>query len=389
LSFDHLQYPIKTLPNGDRLNLNAYRLTGSAPGPHVYIQASVHGAEVQGNGVVYHLLDFFSKNEFRGSLTIIPTANPMSINTKAGTFTQGRFNATSGNNWNRNYQNLEEYPEIFSPKAWLESLNLAEETKGSIRKKFKHYLGESLKKLRAQKSEYAISDDVKLNLTLQHLASSADIVLDLHTGPKACRYLYAGEFEKEKVVDLPFPFTIIIPNEFAGAMDEATFMPWVILSRNLKAMNLENLDAKSFEAYTVELGSEESLNMNEALRDAERILSFLSKRGVLANDFHPTSSFEPQRAGFLKDYKTYFAPIGGLYEFTLKPGDHALKGQGLCKFLNFAPLEGAKELGGILEQCLGEIKLLEEAHIINHSPSAVVSEGQALYQVLEKTWSLK
>lgn len=389
MNFEHLQYPIKTLPNGDSLNLNVYRLTGSASGPHIHIQSSVHGAEVQGNAVILELMEYLSKNEFRGSVTFIPTANPMAINNKAGTFTQGRFNPQSGNNWNRNYQNLEDHPEIFNPKSWLESLKIHEETSASLKKKYKEYLKECLIKLREHQSKYGLSEDVKLNLTLQLLASSADIVLDLHTGPEATRYLYASEYCEEKAKDLPFPFTLIIPNEFAGAMDESTFMPWVQLSRALKNMDLENLDPQSFESYTLELGSEELINSSLASRDSERILSFLSKRGILRGEYHPTSSFEPQRAGKLEDYKTYVAPQGALYDYVMKPGELGHVGQTLCKFITFNPLKEGRPLKEALQKCTVELKLQQEAYIINHNPSAVVSEGQSLYQVLEKTWLLK
>ncbi len=388
MKFERLQYPIKTLPNGDSLNLNAFRLTGSASGPHIHIQSSVHGAEVQGNAVILELMDYLSKNEFRGSITFIPTANPMAINNKSGTFTQGRFNPHSGNNWNRNYQNLEDHTDIFQPKSWIESLKVLEEDKNSIKKKYKEYLKECLNKIKEKLSPTGLSEDIKLNLTLQLLASGADIVLDLHTGPKAARYLYAGEYCEEKVKDLPFPFTIIIPNEFAGAMDEATFMPWVHLSRTLKSLGLENLDPNQFESYTLELGSEEIIDSSLALRDTERILSFFSQRGILRGKFHPTSSFEPQRAGKLSDYKTYYAPIGGLYEFSLKPGELGHKGQTLCKYINFSPLKESEGLQEALPRCSGEIKILENAYVINHNPSAVISEGQTIYQVLEKTWLL-
>ena len=74
---DNLKVPIKELPGGHTLNLNVYRLKGDSPGPHVHIQSNVHGAELQGNVVIFHLINYFLNNSFKGTITFIPHANPM------------------------------------------------------------------------------------------------------------------------------------------------------------------------------------------------------------------------------------------------------------------------------------------------------------------------
>ena len=42
--------------SGRNMNVPIYRMKGARPGPTVYIQSSIHGAEVQGNVVIYHLI---------------------------------------------------------------------------------------------------------------------------------------------------------------------------------------------------------------------------------------------------------------------------------------------------------------------------------------------
>lgn len=382
---ERLDYPLKTFPNGDDQSLHAYRMRGSGPGPIVYIQANVHGAEVQGNAVIWELMSFFSENDFKGSLTFVPTANPQALNHKSGTYTQGRFNPLTGNNWNRNYTDITE-SKHFKIDEFLKCHGDSDDV--TLKKKYKEYLFQCLKNEQSDLESYGISTDRKVNLILQELACAADIVLDLHTGPVATRYLYSGQFEKDKAKDLGFPFTLIIPNEFAGAMDEACFTPWVKLSSHL------DNKGRSFEipteAYTVELGSEEVIDSKAAREDASLILNYLAKRDMLPKDSiesliksYPQIS-HTQKACLLSDYKTYCAPQGGLTEFLRSPGQHVSKDEVLCRILSFKNLKESEDL----KDCYREVKLNNDAIIINHNPSAVVSEGDPLYQVMENAFEL-
>ncbi len=386
--FERLELPLKTFPNGDQQDLTVFRLRSPNPGPIVYIQASVHGAEVQGNAVIWHLMNFFRDAPFKGSLTFVPMANPHALLNKTGTYTQGRFNSLSGNNWNRNYTDITK-SEHFTIEEFCQRFK--EDSPEKIKKHFKEFLYQSLKAEQNQLKKRGPQEDRKLNLILQELAASADIILDLHTGPVATRYLYAGEFEKDKVKDLNFPHTLIIPNEFAGAMDEACFIPWLSLK---DALNEAGLSFEvPIESYTVELGSEEVINDDLAKRDAVRILGLLQKRGLLKEEDLSTekkafldeyASSESQKACLLKDYHSYYAARGGLVEYLKAPGESYNEGEVLCRTLSFSDLKNLDQL----DQCYSDTHALEDGIIINHNPSAVVHEGQPLYQVMSEIFEL-
>ena len=66
----------------------------------------MHGAEHPGNAALYQLLNYLESNDIKGSIRIIPTANPLAINTKIGPNTIGTFNAWTGDNWNLSYYNF-------------------------------------------------------------------------------------------------------------------------------------------------------------------------------------------------------------------------------------------------------------------------------------------
>ena len=50
--------PVWEYPNGQQLTLSVFRIKGNKKARSVYIQANIHGSEIQGNGVIYHLLQY-------------------------------------------------------------------------------------------------------------------------------------------------------------------------------------------------------------------------------------------------------------------------------------------------------------------------------------------
>ena len=77
--------------SGRNMNVPIYRMKGARPGPTVYIQSSIHGAEVQGNVVIYHLIQRLKDMDICGEIILVPNCNPIGTNIKAGEYTLGRF----------------------------------------------------------------------------------------------------------------------------------------------------------------------------------------------------------------------------------------------------------------------------------------------------------
>ncbi|MEC8624405.1 MAG: succinylglutamate desuccinylase/aspartoacylase family protein [Bdellovibrionota bacterium] len=371
--------PIRTLANGDQQNIEVLTIKGQEGGLKVHIQASVHGAEIQGNAVIYELLKILRERDFKGEFVLIPCANPIGINTKSGTTTQGRFNPITGDNWNRNYVDLSGLPleeTNFDVQNFVDDMIkkgfdldlIKDHFKTLIKKAYDFYWENFLKRK-------GPSDNKFLNITLQKLATQADIVLDLHTGPKATRYLYAGEFEKASAKHFLTPFSLIIPNKFAGAMDEATFMPWLTLEKEFQKRGQSH--SFGFESYTLELGSEETINEQEAKKDAARIVNYLNFKGLSLSD-PPAPETPTQHYCLLKDYKTIYSPKAGLVEFLKGPGEGFQKGDVLASFLNLRGIDSLEKI----EEAKTSLVAKEDGFVITHSTTCVIHEGMELFQVL-------
>lgn len=378
-SFEKKLIPIRNLANGDQQSIQVFTIKGQQGGPKVHIQASVHGAEIQGNAVIYELLKVLKDKDFKGEVVLIPCANPIGMNTKSGPFTQGRFNPVTGDNWNRNYVDLSGLSvkeTNFDIPSFADEMIQKDITTDQIKSFYKDFIKKGYdfywENFLKRKGP---SDNKFLNITLQKLASQADIVLDLHTGPKATRYLYAGEFEKSSAKHFLTPFSLIIPDKFAGAMDEATFMPWLNLEKEFKKRGQPH--SFGFESYTLELGSEETINGKEAKKDAARIVNYLNFQGLSLSD-PPKPETPTQYYCLLKDYKTIYSPQAGLVEFLKKPGESFKKGDPLASFLNFRGVESFEEI----EKANSTIVAEEDGFVITHSTTSVIHEGMELFQVL-------
>jgi len=358
---------------GFNYNIYKYTIKGSGSGPTVYIQANVHGAEVQGNACIWRLVEKLTKTEgleVLGNIIIVPQANPYGSSIKMGTYTYGRFNPVTGDNWNRMYLDFFKCKKgqgHIDVEAFVKK-HLKSDTK-LITSAFKEEIQSKLREYRASQELYSISDNKNVFVKLQELAAPADIVLDLHTAGVGTRYIYAAQYLKEESKALNSEFTIIIPNEFGGAMDEATFSPWIRLYDELKKHNI-NLDYK-FESYTLELGGEEFISMEEANDDSENILSLLAERGIIK---YVASTVKPQQHFCkLENYKMYRAPLSGLCNYNFAVGEAFKKGDILATIYRYDELEN-------LEDSKTDIVAITDGYLINHTPSSNVKMGMDLME---------
>lgn len=363
------EYPIKELATGEVLQLKTYTVSAK-PGPHIHIQASVHGGELQGNAVILQLMELLNSIEINGSITFIPLANPYATNNKHGTYTYGRYNPVTGHNWNRNYVdiikathfNIDHFAQENSSLPWHEIKLLFKEQLDQL---FQQHIERLIQSKR-------LSENNKLNLLLQHLAARADGILDLHTGPVATRYLYTAEYEKEVASYLKFKYNLIIPHVFDGAMDEACFMPWVYLMEALSSQGRTVIP--DVESFTLEFGSEESFHMQDANKDVESIVNYLKYKGVIEDTPNKIESHYCQ----LENFKTIFSPKGGLVDYHFQPGQRFSKGDILASFYNLKNIDPQNPV----LSCRSTVKAEEDGIIINRCPSSSVHQGMELFQVM-------
>jgi predicted deacylase len=357
LSTDHNHRPI---------GFEVIEYDSEKPGPHVFMQASVHGAELQGNMVIQVLMEKLEKEDLlsSGKITIIPFANPWGTTELFGAGTYGRFDPITGKNWNRAYHYL------YDEKLYSEFAAKKEATTDCV-DSFKQLQRRILTDKIAQAKDYGIARASQLTYELQKRSIEADIFLDLHTAPHAGLYLYAPDYLKEKACDLRYPINLIIPPEFADAGDEAHFSPWVKLREHFAKEN--KVFDIPIESYTLELGGEEIINRDLATTQLKHITNYLAQRGVLksqSNKELPKGVWQE-----LKHFKTYYAPHGGLCEYLAKPLEKVEAGKEFARVSYYNHEAGSFNSTPLMAN--------SPSIVVNYFSTSNVQLGTEVYQVLE------
>jgi|TARA_B110000091_G_scaffold184412_1_gene203665 hypothetical protein len=370
------------MASGAQLTVPVYRLkasinVGQHKGPSVYVQANMHGAEVQGNAVIYQLLELLKTLNINSDITLVPYANPVACNHKNGEYTLGRFDPITGVNWNRMYHFDESMIKPFAEQH----IGCSD---SEIESSFKQAMLTDIEQ-KLEHNIFGLTTGQRIAYQLQRLAHQADLVLDLHTGPISSKHLYCPEYCQDSAYYFDIPHTLIIPNAFDGALDEATFCPWWTLQKEFKTLEREliiNEGDINKESFTVELGSQEQIDLDVAHQDALGILSYLNFKGVLAdqhkNDFKPQSM---RRYGcYLKDYKALYSPMGGMVDYLAEFGQPLAAGEPLARILRMDNYGDGDPLYNV--------SLDHQVLPILHFASASVNQGTELYKVFSKFFIL-
>ena len=363
------------MASGAKLTVPVYRFSPTNKShngrqvPSVYIQANMHGAEVQGNAVIYQLLELLQGTELNANITLVPYANPVGCNHKNGEYTLGRFDPITGVNWNRMYHNnstlvdqiVEQYRD--ADDALIEQVFRA-----SLLDDINDQLSHNI---------FGLTTGQRIAYQLQKLAHQADIVLDLHTGPISSKHLYCPEYATESASYFNIEHTLLIPNAFDGALDEATFCPWWQLTDAFEAEGRKiNFNKESF---TVELGSQEQIDLDVALTDAKSILCYLQHKGVINSEvFIP--EVMTRYACYLKHYKAFYSPMGGMVDYLAEFGKPLKAGEPLARILRMDNYGDG--------DALHYISLDHDVLPILHFASASVNQGTELYKVFSEYFTL-
>ncbi|MCM5557105.1 succinylglutamate desuccinylase/aspartoacylase family protein [Pleomorphomonas sp. JP5] len=327
-------------------SLTALRFAGTDPkAPKAYLQAALHGNELPGVAALHVLIPKLKAAEaegrLKGSITVVPFANPIGLNQFQWDDHQGRFFYGSRTNFNRAFALIDR------PDPALLSL------------------------------PDTVSCDRRLKAALQALALDADLVLDLHCDNEGPNYLYMPAELWPHSADLAAALDCGAVLTFEGgtdaSFDEAAFRP------HLAAGNFERRVVA-----TVELKGIHDVGPETAERDGDGLYRFLVGRGVIADaSAAPVGPFKGK--GVPQSYvEMVRAPVGGMAFFHVKPGDVVNAGQLVAEMI---PVPGepsvpvhAMAAGLVLTRVLARaIRIGDDlVKIVGDTRSVTAKDGGAL-----------
>lgn len=247
-------------------------------GGKAYLQASLHADELPGMLVMHHLMALLDRAEaagrMRGEIVLVPVANPIGLSQQLLHGGIGRFEAGSGENFNRGYP---DFLAAITPGIDEQLGNDASNNRNAIRAA-----------LRAHVDAIAPATELaSLRKTLSSLACDADVVLDLHCDHDALLHLYCEEPywpQCEPLARLIGAQTVLLAKNSGGAsFDEAMGGVWWQLDEHLHATGSAKRRPIPLAclAVTVELRGQMDVSHGLASRDAQALFDFLAYRGVV------------------------------------------------------------------------------------------------------------
>lgn len=288
-------------------------------GHKAYLQAGLHADEWPGLLTLQHLLqrliDLEQAGQLRQRIVVVPYANPVGMNQRLFGKFPGRFDAVTGQNFNRGMavsseelikrvqDNLTDDGAANSQRVRAELRRLVDETEAA----------------------YEIE---ALHKTLLGLSIDATVMLDLHCDDNAVPHLFYGSHQQafgQTLGDcLGFPIRLEEDVRGVVAFDGTHTQPWV---------KLMDTTERPFErpcfAATLELRGQKDVNEILAAQDAEGILAFLETQGFIENSGARRQQQEGKTLAIdVSQVKVIPATANGMVVYhrtlgeTVREGDH-------------------------------------------------------------------
>lgn len=323
-------------PSGLARSIEVFRYGTPGARPKVYIQAGLHADELPGMLALRVLTARLAQEPVVGEIVVVPVCNPVGLSQHPHGMLAGRYEAVSGENFNRGW------PDVAEAVAARVAGRLGPEA------------GANVAAIRAAMAAAAAAlpeatEMEGLRKALYGLAFDADIVLDLHADNEAEVHLYLGTPLWPDAADLAAEIgaQAVLLAEVSGGhpFDEALSGPWWALARRFPEAPVPPATL----AATVELRNNNTVDEALAEADAAAILRFLIRRGVVAGEAGPLPPALCQ-ATPLDGLQEVRAPQDGLVVYHAALGARVAPGDLVAEIVD--PLGGRAEIRAVTEGVL-------------------------------------
>ena len=320
---EHLHLPPASMGTERRLTVIRYGRAGT--GPKAYLQAGLHADEPPGFLVMHHLIEALDRvaatGKIRAEIVLVPVANPIGLAQWRDEVLQGRFAFYDNINFNRGY------PDLTDPVADAVAGRLGADAAANV-----DLIRQAIAAALAAMSPATEAEALKQRLL--SLSCDADIVLDLHCDYQALVHVYTGPALWPQAADLSAQLgaavTLLAAESGANPFDEACSRIWWDLAARFPDRPIP----PACMAATVELRGTADLSHALAVRDAENILTFLQRRGVIDGPALAPLPALINPATPLAGVSHVRATGPGAVVFAAAPGDRVKSGDPVAEIVN-------------------------------------------------------
>lgn len=265
-------HPLLSASLGTQREIISYHF-GNPSSRQVYIQAALHGDELPGVAVAWYLkqklLALESDDRLAAQITLVPVANPIALGQHWHGTHLGRFDTTSGQDFNR------QFPALGPALAAQLTQRLTQDPEQNrllIRQAIDDYFN----------SHPPVTELASQRHTLMQMACKADLMIDLHCDWEALPHLYTTPQAWPAIEPLAryIGSEVQLIAEVSGGepFDEACCEPWQYLLRTLgDRFPLPD----GLLPVTLELRGVRDVSHIQAEKDADAIISALTLGGFI------------------------------------------------------------------------------------------------------------
>ncbi|CAH0254443.1 hypothetical protein SRABI118_03055 [Massilia sp. Bi118] len=368
------EHALATEPGVASYQLTSWHYGSAGSGKKAYIQAALHADEVPAMLVAHFLrrelerLD--AEGRVHGEIVLVPAANPIGLSQVMQGMPFGRFDFGSGLNFNRAFRHV------------------AEELKASLAGRLGADAAANVAMIRSEaraavKRWEPLDPTAVLKKTLLGMAIDADIVLDLHCDNEALLHVYTGTALAGQVKPLAALLgarALLLSNASGGEpFDEACSRLWWDLAAHFGP---QTPIPPACAAITVELRGEMDVRYDVAEQDAQALLHYLAREGLL--DIPLLSLPAPLcEATPLEGVEPLHAPQSGVLVFLKQLGEQVAAGEAVADIVN--PVTGVTasvraSRGGLLFASTSHRHLLRGMHICKIAGDTPFRSGSLLSQ---------
>jgi len=296
--------------------LKVHRLGTPGARPRAYFQGSLHADEIPGLLVSHHLLRRLiaadKAGDIIGEIIVVPMANPVGLSQNLDGYHIGRHNMDGGGNFNRGFPD-------FGPMIAADLVDKLGDDADANVAAIRAALKQAVDDLPTKNAHHT------LRQTLLSLAIEADIVMDLHCDMEALMHLYVGSSlwpeAADLAADLAIEAVLLSDDSGGGPFDESCGDPWW----RLAALYPDHPIPPACFAGTVELRGKADVSDALAGQDADGLVRFLKRRGVIKGDAGPLPDALCEGTP-LSGTEIVKTPVAGVIAYAVELGDKVKKG---------------------------------------------------------------
>lgn len=318
MSFEHIVKIISGDAPGHSIELNYYRIGPANASSKIFLQGSLHADEQPGMMVLHHLLGRLRDADACGDLTaefvVFPMVNPVGMANIEFRKHQGRYHASSGVNFNR------QWPDLFKAVGQTVGHQLGDNAAQNV-----HLVRQAVSTW-LDKLEPADSLE-RLRHAVMSEAFNSDYVLDLHCDNDALKHIFINPDLLPEYEDLSDWFgaaaTLTSKDSGGGSFDEVWSGLWTKLAETHSDKNIPHACCSATLEYRGVFDVFDEIN----LHDAENLYGFFQSRGLIKGGNLANSPEAAPTATELEATEMLRVSGPGLLAYKVELGDRVKKGQ--------------------------------------------------------------